>query len=319
MTRLLYDQFAKQLLKELLEQFGRVETSMDVAAEVRQIDFFFVPKPETEQERQALGLLGKLTVGPGAFEPFRNAVQPKDIRNCIGKLYDLHNALDRQQARQNKPLLDEEELPQLWILSPTASAKMLGGFRAEEEDDWPQGVYLFGPSSKVAVIAIHQLPRTPETMWLRMLGKGRVQKEAIAELRDLPEDNQFRVNALELVYNLLSILEARQDLEREDEKLLMELSPLYTQRLENATQTGIQQGLQQGLQQGIQQGIQQGTQQGQRLMVESMLRVKFGEALKQSELNQIIDALTRLPALESTRLIMQLSLEKLLERFRPRA
>ena len=181
----------------------------------------------------------------------------------------------------------------------------------------------------MAVIAIHQLPRTPETMWLRMLGKGNVQKQAIAELRDLPEDNPFRLNALELVYNLLSILEARQDLEREDDKLLMELSPLYTKRLESATQTGIEEGL------------QQGTQQGQRLIFENMLRVKFGESgsptdtallsgvvgeacpegigLSQRELSQIIDALTRLPALESTRLIMQLSREELLERFRPRA
>ena len=83
MTRLLYDQFAKQLLKELLEQFGRVETSLDVAAEVRQIDFFFMPKPETQLERFALGLLGRLTEAPGAFEPFGNAVQDSGQQSAV--------------------------------------------------------------------------------------------------------------------------------------------------------------------------------------------------------------------------------------------
>ena len=73
----------------------------------------------------------------------------------------------------------------------------------------------------------------------------------------------------------------------------MELSPIYTEQLENATQKGIQ--------------------QGQRLMVESILQVKFGES--DLEVKQIIEPLTKLPALESTKLIMQLSREELLERF----
>ena len=125
-----------------------------------------------------------------------------------------------------------------------------------------------------------------------------MQQQAITELLALPEDNPFRLNALELVYNLLAILKARKDnepLEAEDEELIVELSPIYTAQLENATQKGIQ--------------------QGQSLMVESMLQVKFGES--DLELRQIIEPLTKLPALESTRLIMQLSREELLERFRP--
>ncbi|NER38900.1 MAG: hypothetical protein F6J93_33925 [Oscillatoria sp. SIO1A7] len=148
------------------------------------------------------------------------------------------------------------------------------------------------------MIAIHQLAIAPETLWLRMLGKGKVQKEAITELRAIPEDNQFRVQALELVYNLLSTLDARKDLENEDNELLMELSPLYTKKLETATQ------------------------QGQRLMLESMLQVKFAlgdspaEPEGVGELNQIIDALMQLPALESAQLIMQLSREEILERFK---
>jgi hypothetical protein len=88
-----------------------------------------------------------------------------------------------------------------------------------------------------------------------------------------------------------SVLEVRLDIDREDRELIMELSPLYLQRLEDATQ--------QGMQQGIQQGIQR-----ERLMVESMLQVKFGEI--DEALTQIIEPLILLEALDRTRMIMLL-------------
>lgn len=200
-------------------------------------------------------------------------------------------------------------MPQLWILSPTVSDTMLAGFRAiSEPENWVNGVYFLGPSLKAAIIAIHQLPRTPETLWLRVLGKGNVQKQAVAELRELPSDNIFRLNALELLYNLRTILEVRQDIDREDRELIMELSPLYLQRLEDATE----QGMQQGIQQGIQQGMQQGIQRTKRLMVEGLLQMKFGEIDEQ--LTQIIEPLILLEALEITRIIM-LDRTELLARF----
>ena len=122
-----------------------------------------------------------------------------------------------------------------------------------------------------------------------------------------------------MLYNLRTILEVRQDIDREDRELIMELSPLYLQRLEDATQRGIQQGIQQGIQEGIQEGIQRGIQEGiqrsQRLMVESMLQVKFGEV--DEELAQIIEPLILLETLDRTRLIMQLERSELLARFLP--
>jgi hypothetical protein len=154
---------------------------------------------------------------------------------------------------------------------------MLAGFRAlPEPENWVNGVYFLGTSLKAAIIVIHQLPRTPETLWLRILGKGNVQKQAVAELRELPSDNVFRLNALEL-------------------------SPLYLQRLEEATQRGIE------------QGIQQGIQRSQRLMIESMLQVYFGEIDK--ELSQLIEPLIQLEPIEIARLIMQLDRTELLAHF----
>lgn len=73
MTRFPHDQFAKDYLKELLAPLGEVETSCDVAGEVREIDVWFAPKPQPTAEPQVLGLLGRFASGPCLMEPFRNA------------------------------------------------------------------------------------------------------------------------------------------------------------------------------------------------------------------------------------------------------
>ncbi|AFY79978.1 hypothetical protein [Oscillatoria acuminata] len=302
MTRFVYDQFAKQYLTELLSPFGEVEASRAIAAEVREVDVIFSPASDHPPEVAILGLLGRLATTAAIFEPFRNAIQPGDIRSCLSKLFELYNEFDRQANRENTRL-NEAQLPHLWILSPTVSQAVLSGFKAELDlENWGEGVYFLGRSFKTGIVVIHQLPKTPETLWLRMLGKGNVQKQAIAELRQLPEDNPFRVQTLELLYNLLTILEVRQDLETEDQSLIMELSPLYLERLENANQRGIQ------------QGIQQGFEQGQRRIVEGMLQAKFGEV--DAELSAIIESLLLIPPVEISRLIAQLSREELLARVR---
>jgi hypothetical protein len=57
MTRTPHDQFAKQYLEELLSLLGQVETSRDVASEVRSIDVNFVPAKPPPTNPQILGVL----------------------------------------------------------------------------------------------------------------------------------------------------------------------------------------------------------------------------------------------------------------------
>ncbi|MCL1473980.1 hypothetical protein [Argonema antarcticum] len=322
MTRFPHDQFAKDYLKELLTPLGQVETSRNVAGEVREIDVWFTPSSTPTVHTQTLGLLGRFATTTSIFEPFRNAVTASQIRSCMSKLFDVHADLERQAKRENTRI-NESDLPKLWILTPTASPLLLDGFGViPERENCPPGVYLFSENFKTAIVAIHQLPRTPETLWLRILGKGTVQKQAINELTALPEGNQFRVNALELLYNLRVILDANQNLDEEDRELIMQLSPLYLERLDAAVQEGMQQGIQEGMQQGMQQGIQEGMQQGiqegmqqgQRVVVENLLMVRFDTL--DEELRGIVNPLLELPPEEFTSLLLQLSRDELLARFR---
>ncbi|MGI8504963.1 MAG: hypothetical protein ACR2LR_28135 [Hassallia sp.] len=223
-----------------------------------------------------------------------------------------------RQAKRNNTRVSEIELPRLWILSPTASVSLLDGFGARiDEDNWGAGVYFLADFLKTAIVAIHQLPCTEETLWLRILGKGRVQQQAIDELEALPENNPLRSKAIDLLVNLKTTLEVGQNVDQEDRDLIMRLSPIYEQRLAEARQEGIQQGIQiyqERLAEARQEGQQQGIQTERRITIENLLRVRFGTL--DEELVAIIEPMVVLPPEEFTRLLLQSSREELFARFR---
>jgi hypothetical protein len=128
-------------------------------------------------------------------------------------------------------------------LTPTLSAQILEGLGAKlEPDKWGEGVYLLSPTLKTGIIVIHQLPQTPATLWVRLLGKGNVQARAIQEVAALPAEHPYRNSALDLLGNLKVILEARETIEPEEQELIMQLSPLYLEKLQAAEQIGEQRG-----------------------------------------------------------------------------
>ena len=297
MTRFIHDQFAKDYLEELLSPLGEIQSPRRVAGEVRQIDVYFIPNPTLNADITALGLLGRLATTTALFEPFRNPATPPEICDCLLKLLEVRGELQRE-ANRNSRNLSESELPKLWILTPTASAQLLSGFGATLKGDWDSGVYFMPEYLRTGIIAIHQLPRTPETLWLRILGKGNTQKQAIDELEVLPADSPLRINALELFYQLQEDLGFNQSLAIEDRELVMRLRPLFQERLAEVEQ----------------QAEQRGEQLAERRIVENLLRVRFGQL--DDELSAIIEPLLALSPEEFTPFLVQLSREELLARFR---
>ena len=305
MTRFIHDQFAKQYLTELLTPYGQVETSKDITAEVRQIDLLFIPDPQPAQSLEKLGLLGRMATNYAIFEPFRNPVSRSEIRSCIGKLFDIHADLERQ-AKRNETRINETELAQLWIFTPTASVDILESFNGTlDETNWGKGIYFLSTGLKTVVVVIHQLPSTPETLFLRVLGRGKVQRQAVEELEALANNSPFLGDIIELVHNLIAVLSTRQrqehDIDQDDQELIMKLSQMYQQQLEEIKK------------QERQEGLDRGIERERRAMIESILQVRFGEV--DSQLAAIINPLIAMNREEFTPLLLQLSREELLARF----
>jgi hypothetical protein len=327
MTRFIHDEFAKQYLTELLTPYGEVETSKDITSEARQIDVLFTPNSPSPDRIESLGLLGKMATyaNNAIFEPFRNAVSISEIRSCINKLFDIVADIERQ-AKRNNTRINEDQLPYLWIFTPTASLNILSGFNASlDQNQSGEGVYFLGKSFKTAILVIHQLPSTPETLFLRILGRGKVQRQAVEELEALLANSSSLSNVVQLVHDLIAILSARQqqqqDIDQDDRELIMKLSQIYQEQLEEikkqerqeGRQEGELVGRQEGRQEGELLGIDRGVQRERRAMVESILEVRFGKV--DAELATIIDQVIAMSREEFTPLLLQLSREELLAKF----
>ncbi len=241
MTRFVHDQFAKDYLEELLKPYGDVKSSEKVSGEIKEIDVLFTPSAQQTYNLQVLGLLGRFAEFPAILEPFRNAASGDEICDCLQKLLEVKAGL-RRDAKTNKTRLQESDIPKLWVLTPTASPTLLSSFNVNQKEGWLPGVYFLGDALRTAIVAIHQLPQIPETLWLRILGRGSTQSQAIMELQALPSNHPFQKATLELVYNLRQNLRVNQNLEEDDRELIMRLQPLYQQDREQAKQEGREEG-----------------------------------------------------------------------------
>jgi hypothetical protein len=223
------------------------------------------------------------------LEPFRNQPSKTEVRNCLLKLFSVYGELQRKAKRENTSL-PENNLPRLWILATTASTTLVESFGARlDTDNWLVGVYFLPDSFRTAVVAINQLPLTLETLWLRILGKGETQRQAISELLSLPQNNPLRRNIQELITSWRITVINQENITEDDQEVIMNLSQAYLEWREATLQ------------------------EGQRQVVENLLRVRFGSL--DEELERIIEPLLQLPPQEYSRLLLELSREELLTRF----
>jgi len=276
-----FDQLSKQLFEELLKPFGEVEISKEVPGESHFIYLYFSPSPKSELDQSELGLLGKMVERPCLIEPFRNPPSLSELESCLLKLFWLLSQLKRRSTS-----LREEQTPRLWIISPTVSQRILDSMGAVAKSTWPEGVYETAGINRTGIIVIHQLPVNRETLWLRLLGKGKVQQQAIREVIELPKEDSMRKEALRLLSSWKIGLEKNPELRQREGELTMPLSQAFLEweqktQLE-AREQGIQIGEQKGIQIGEQRGIQIGEQRGIKQVALNLLRTGM-------EIEQIVE------------------------------
>jgi hypothetical protein len=124
MTRQVHDELAKEYLEALLSPLGTVKTSQKISSEVLEVDVWFEPDPSHPSTTLPLGILGRMTNNIALFEPYRNPVSENDLRGCLSKVLIAQNKMLREGRRKNTPV-SEEQLPVLWIFTPTCSERIM--------------------------------------------------------------------------------------------------------------------------------------------------------------------------------------------------
>ncbi|HSN99071.1 MAG TPA: hypothetical protein VLS89_12330, partial [Candidatus Nanopelagicales bacterium] len=98
-----YDQFAKNMLRDVLSAVATVETEVEVTAPAQKIDVYLVPDPACRAERAAMGLLGALASEPSLFEPFHKTPGLRQFRHCIRKQLTWHHELESRARNAAAP------------------------------------------------------------------------------------------------------------------------------------------------------------------------------------------------------------------------
>ncbi|WP_437624190.1 hypothetical protein [Sorangium sp. So ce1151] len=253
------DQFAKSLLRDGLSLVSAAETEVEVLAATQKIDVYSVPDPAREAERAGMGLLGELAAEPSLFEPFHSTPSLRQVRRCLRKQLTWHHELERRARSAagtvvpdedaDAPLQPAVDFPALVVISPGRPETVLDAYRCEPAQ---AGVYHAVPGLVMRVVVLAELPRTRATLLLRLLGSGRLLREAVADLAALPDDAWERSIATPLLVHFrLGTQEPTTDEEDDVSAEIRAWFEEYQQKLRaEARKEGLTEGRTEGLTEG---------------------------------------------------------------------
>ena len=110
-------------------------------------------------------------------------------------------------------------------------------------EGWPPGIYEGPPLLWTRLVVVSELPVTPDTLLLRLLGAGQVLQQAIAELKALRTEDPARSLALPLRVGLrLEIPTDPAQRTDDDQAFLMQTQDIVETWRQEAIQEGVKKG-----------------------------------------------------------------------------
>jgi hypothetical protein len=243
-VRTIFDQFAKRLLSDRLSPRGEVTVDHEISPNAQRADVAYtLTRPCGMPE----DLLDDLAHEDALWECFHRPPDVTTYFTCVAKLIEWHGI--RCNARET-PL----PFPRLWILSAGDPTTLRSHVQFVPLPlSWPSGIYATEPMHFARVVIISELPRTPHTLTLRLLGAGSTLAQAIGEIRALPSDSVLRSRVLRWVRDLrgrircVKIEAMDPETISEYEQYIRDTDGLFEQELTQAHNNGVTAGLSQGL------------------------------------------------------------------------
>jgi hypothetical protein len=253
------DKFGKDVLTTLFERHGEVESEHQILAQVQSADVFFRPVPAgvADDSDAHLGVMDHIAaLGSCIVELYSRTPVMEAGYDCVRKHLSLH----RQRAAKGKPRLP---LQALWIISPGRPHMLLKALAMQPMDGWPPGVWRMPGLMNVHLISVRELPVTRDTLFLRLLGRGKTRTRAIAELHACPESPVRRELMQVIVAWGYKIFETSGE-----DTMLPETRAIY-EEWKSKVQS-------EGRKEGHKAGHKAGRKEGERAVLRKLLQLRFG-------------------------------------------
>lgn len=218
----LHDLLCKHLLREALDPLGTIELEKPVAPlDEQRIDVYCELRPDLPPPDALphLGLVRRMAEVERRcmIEPFSATPSVDSIDDNLRKKLNLHHGL--KKAAKGAPL----SKPVLWVLSPGRPEEVLHGYVGAPVDDWPSGFYRCAPELAMWIVVLAEIPKTADTLLLRLLGTATMQLEALRELDAGPLSEAQRQPWIDILADVRYLFDEEPNLSPEEQTIVTEL------------------------------------------------------------------------------------------------
>jgi hypothetical protein len=245
------DDFSKAYTTALYQSKGQVSLNVRVKSDENlEVDLLFVGNPNSlAWQSEKLGLFDRLMqIHPTIFvEHYSGYLKPKHIRRCLTRR-DLYISGEEKDCQKRQEVFHESQYPFTWMLATGCSKAILESHGATPMPDVGTGVYQIAPAFGIGIVVIRELPKTPETPWLRGLGKDKILSEAFIGISELPVTRRERNDILEVCIKHFQYLNEKSSSSRlttEEEdfmKTMQDIDRLYKAEMDRSRVEGRLQG-----------------------------------------------------------------------------
>lgn len=238
-----FDQYAKAVLREALQANGDVRPELEIAIAPQRADVYFEARDGggLEPPEEYRELFARLHEVDCLLEHCHDTPGLDEIRDCVRKLLSLHHLRRLEASRGDGP---PPRLPRLWVVSPGRPEAVIDGFALARPSGWPPGFFEGPLALGLRLVVLRELPRTRETLLLRLLAPVPALREALPELVALPQDAwERRVVVPHLIAWRIVMEQDLQGLTSEEEGLMADLQEVYRQWEEKERREGQRQTL----------------------------------------------------------------------------
>jgi hypothetical protein len=191
MTRV-YARLAAEALRQVMQ--GASATPVTTHELDGRVALFGEPVPDRLESILPYGLARRLLAqGPAVIELFHTAPSIPDL------LRSLRRGLELRSPAAWPPRPGE---PWVWIFCGERPNGAFSKFGLDAERGFPRGIYATPSAYRLRLVVPNELPRTLDTLFLRLLGTGKPLRGALSELDELAPDHAVAKLMVPLVLRL---------------------------------------------------------------------------------------------------------------------
>lgn len=198
--------FSTMILEGVTDNNPQIMVNPEIIGEAQLVDVLFEPNPE--RSREDLGLLGELLFVPSIIQSLRWSPDDWTMQKCLQQwliwrisdhgciipvdeepVYEEEEDYDEDYDEDDEP---EEVTKLLVTIVPSIDPHILEGFAIHPSSHQVPGIYEYPPAFHTTIVVTSELPRDRSTIWLRLLGRGPTQRDAIDDLMALPASHPQR-------------------------------------------------------------------------------------------------------------------------------